>query len=87
MKNPKFILLIVKAPGYYPISRPTIPFLHYIYTHQHIKMKVVKVFPVALFISIALHGANAAGIWGRGKQDVSPLDLHLESAQEHLISR
>jgi hypothetical protein len=50
-------------------------------------MKVFKVFPAALFISIALRGANAAGTWGRGKQDVAPLDRHLESGQEHLIGR
>jgi hypothetical protein len=51
-------------------------------------MKVFKIFPPALFIAIALHGANAGvSDWGPGKQDVAPLDQHLESGQEHLIGR
>jgi hypothetical protein len=49
-------------------------------------MKVFKIFPTALFISIALHGANA-GFWGRGKQDEASLDQHLEFEQEDLIRR
>jgi hypothetical protein len=79
----------LKAPiEYHPISRPTTP-LQYLCTHQESKdlqMKVFKAFHTALFISIALHGANA-GLWGSGKQDEAPLDRHLESRQENLSDR